>query len=478
MDKALFLRSLFSCVSATACLTLFGCGGSSASSPTANEGPASAGSAGSSSTVVAGSASNSPPSASGAGGSGSVEPTGGGGVASTSASGGPQGGSAGASDGIDFSHGTRVVFPQRNYQGANIGTYSFDAMKAGDPIDLVVDAPLVDAPTYARQFEVSFGPNRLLVAHCHERNAKFEPTSVDVEPDTGGTGAHLKIELVDGHYRLTHDGPGTHDVHVSGTLHVEATDQTQGCAPNFPQTAVDIPVTLTSHINIQHVGSIAGSPGFGCGSSPVMLSGRSFNGVRLNLLNDAGKPISGNNVYREYPVDVVVETEKAAEVAEAGSGFALYGLIVTGEPQMVRLSTSYGTLFSYRLATTSQIDGMAVKFWSRPLPEVKAPTTPLSMSTTPAVASSKVIGATASLSVGGVDLCTPPLASDYQTTLLTPNVCTVQADDHYDNTTGFPGFLATFVDPAGTCELDLSVPGANGEHGLKTHLSAILAPAK
>src|SRR6478609_6061725 len=412
MGQPLFRRSLFGFASATACLTLFGCGGSSTSSSPASEAPASAGSAGSSSTIVAGSAST-PPTAHGAGGSMSVQPTGGGGVANISASGGAQGGSAATHDGIDFSHGTRLVFPQRNYEGANIGTDSFEAMNAVDPIDLVVDAPLVDAPTYARQFEVSFGPSWIAVGHCYERKAKFEPASVDVIPDTGKTGAHLAIELVDGHYRLTHDGPGTHDVHVTGTLHVEATDQTGGCTPNFPKTAVDIPVTLTSHIKIQHLGSVAGEPGFGCGSSPVMLSGRSFDHMWLSLLNDAGQPISGKNVYSDNPVDVVVETEKAAEVVEAGSGFALYGLIVTGEPQKVRLSTSYGTLFTYQLANTAMIDDWEVKFWSRDRQHPKSPTYPMTTESMPAVSPGKELGATATLKIGGSPLCTPTLASDF-----------------------------------------------------------------
>ncbi|HYQ02724.1 MAG TPA: hypothetical protein VER96_28825 [Polyangiaceae bacterium] len=422
---------------------------------------------------MAGSTSQSLPNAGGAGGSVSVDPTGGGGAASSATS----GGSASTRDGIDFSHGTRLVFPQRNYEGANIGTDSFEAMNANDPIDLVVDAPLVDAPTYARQFEVSFGPSWIAVGHCYERKAKFAPASVDVVPDTGGTGAHLAIELVDGHYRLTHDGPGTHDVHVTGTLHVEATDLAQVCEPRFPKTAVDIPVTLTSHIKIQHLGSVAGEPGFGCGSSPVMLSGRSFGHLWLSLLNDAGQPISGKNVYSENAVDVVVETEKAAEIVEAGSGFALYGLIVTGEPQKVRLSTSYGTLFTYQLANTAMIDDWDVKFWSRDSQDAKSATYPLVVDSMPAVTPGKELGATATLKIGGSPLCGATLASDFMTSLPTPNACKVQLENNnYDG--GAPGFLATFVDPAGTCEVDLSVPGANGERGLKKHLSAILAPAK
>lgn len=368
------------------------------------------------------------------------------------------------------------MFPQRNYQGASIGT-DFEAMNADDPINLVVDAPLVDAPTYARQFEVSFGPNWIAVGHCYERKAKFAPTTVEVIPDTGRTGAHLEIELVDGHYRLTHDGPGTHDVHVTGTLHVEATDLAQVCAPNFPKTAVDIPVTLTSHINIQHLGSIEAEPGFGCGSSPVMLSGRSFEVLWLSLLNDSGQAITGNNVYSDNPVDIVVETEKAAVVAEAGSGFATYGLIVTGEPQMVRVSTSYGTLFTYQLANLAMIDDWEVKFWSRDSQDAKSATYPMAMDMMPAVTPGKELGATATLKIGGSPLCGPTLASDFTTSLPTPNACKVQLQNSNWNA-GTPGFLATFVEPAGTCELDLSVPAANGAHGLKKHLSAILAPAK
>jgi len=432
-------------------------GGSTASTPAAStSGGASALAAGSGGDAPVGGGQSGGAHAGGASGSGSSEPT-----------------NAG---GLDFSHGTRLLIPQRNFDGANIGVDEF-LIETADPIDLTIETPLVDAPIYARQFEVSFASNLLLVKHCQERKAKFEPTSVEVKQDVGGNGSHLKIEQANGQYQLTHDGPGKHEVHVTGTLHVEAIDAMGlGCAPHFPQAAVDIPVTLAVHLTIQHLGSITASPPFDCGTAPVIWSGRGSGGIYLTLLNDTGQPISGANVYSSYPADVIVETEGPAQIAEAGSGLNYYGLIVTGDPQRVRLSTSYGTLFTYFLANTSLIDGMDVKFWSRPEPYVKSPTTPLAMDSTPAVASTKVLGATATLSVGGVPICPPPLASDYQTTLLSPQVCNVPSEVGTDLTAGIPGFLTTFVAPVGTCELEISVPGANGGRGLSTHLSAVLKP--
>jgi len=477
--SARFHHSVLAAVGALALLAL-GCGGSAVDTSPRPKG--SAGSTGSAAAASLGGANAATPIVNTSGGASggtvgsNVVPAGGAPAMAASGSGGTQTSSSGT-PGIDFSHGTRLLIPQRHFEGVNIGTQAFELSTIA-PLNLTVETPLVDAPAFTRQFEVSFASTLAIVDHCQERRVKFKPTSVEVRQDQGKTGAHLTIEQTSGHYLLTHDGAGSHELWVQGTLHVEATDALGAtCATKFPSTAVDIAVTLGVKLNIEHLGSVTGSPRFGCGAAPVMLSGRMFDGTSLSLLNDAGKPISGANVYSEYPVDILVETEKSAQIAEAGSGLYYDGLIVTGEPQMVRLSTAYGTLFTYFLANTSLIDGMDVKFWSRGSQDVKAETSPLTMTTTPAIASYKVIGATATLSVGGVTICTPPLVSDYQTTLLSPRVCNIQDENGSGLTPGIPGFLATFLEPAGTCELEISVPGANGERGLSTHLSAVLKPA-
>lgn len=393
----------------------------------------------------------------------------------------PQGGAAGATGGADFSHGARLLIPQRNITLVRVGPSDLELANTVDTVDLSVDVSFVDGPTYPRRFEVSFDPTGVIVQHCQERKGKFEISSIELKQDVRGTGTHLSLEHSDGHYFLSHDGPGYHQALVTGTFRVDALpSETLGC-PSLPTMAADIPITFTTNIDIQHLASTQASAPAGCGPAPIMLSGRSYGGSRVGLLNDKGQFLFGANVDSDYPLDVLVETEKPAQIAEGtgGSsglaGLAYDGLVVTGEPQRVRLSTSYGTLFTYQLANTSMIDGMDVKFWSRPTQYSKSPTAALAMDSTPAVSPYKVLGASATYSVAGVRVCTSVLASDFKTTLLSPDVCNVQYENSPDPNPGVPGFLATFIDQTGVCQLELSVPGANGEQGLRTLLSTVLA---
>jgi len=477
MGKARFRRWVAGGVSGAGCLALIACSGSSANDPL----PQTASSAGTAQQTSAAAGAAQAPSSSNAGAGAGTGQAGTGHSPDTSDAGaGPTDGVSGMSGGVDFSHGARLLIPQRNITAVRIGPTGLEPANTVDSIDLSIDLTFVDGPTYPRQFEVGFEPLWVIVNHCQERKGKFDIRSLEVKQDVDGTGAHLKIEQTDGHYLLTHDGPGYHQINVAGTFRVDALPpETEGCPP-MPTTAADIPVTFTTNIGIQRLASTKASAPAACGASPVMLSGRNYGGSRVSLLNDKGQILFGANVDSNYPLDVIVESEKPAQIAEGSGaigGIAYDGLVVTGEPQLVRLSTTYGTLFTYQLANTSQIDGLDVKFWSRATQSVKSPTTALAMASTPAVASSKVLGATATLSVGGVNVCTSLLASDFEISLLSPKVCDVQYENGPDRNPGIPGFLATFIDKAGTCELEVSVPGANGEKGLATHLSSVLAAA-
>ena len=379
---------------------------------------------------------------------------------------------------LDFSHGSRLLIPQRQVTNVHLGpTGDFNDLPSLDHIDVTTNTELADAAIYPRQFEVNFNMSGLFAPDCQIwTGGKFDIGTLEVKQDVSGRGGHLTIEHTDGHYLLTHDGPGTHQIRVTGTYRIDNTPAAGGVCFSLPMGAVEVPIAFTTNINIQRVGSVKATPPYNCASAPVMLSGRNYPGTGLDVLNESGQPIIADNVYGSYPLDVLVETEKPAQIAEAGRGLNYDGLIVTGEPQKVRLSTSYGTLFTYQLANTEMIDGLDVMFWSSATQDLKSVKYPLAMATTPAVASGKVLGASATLKVGGVPLCSPILATDFTTSLLSPNVCQVQHEDTPDPKPGIPGFLATFLDPAGTCELELSVPSANGSKGLVAHLSSILVP--
>lgn len=486
MGKPSVCGSFIRCVSAAAYLTLFGCGGTSAPGAATTETPATTGSAGSlvgSAGASAGAGANSTPNGNGSGGSTSAGQPGSGGSVDTSASGGPQGGSAETSGGVDFSHGSRVLIPQRTLPSIHLGpSGAFNdpngpVVTLGD-IDVTTNSQFLDAPIYPRQFDVSFDMSGLFVKDCQVwAGGKFVVATLEVKEDVAGTGAHLKIEQVDGHYRLTHDGPGSHFIRVTGTFQVNHGAETGGSCPALPMGPVEVPIAFTTNIDIRKMGSVKANAPLGCAEGSFMLSGRNYPGTRISLLDEAGQPTRADNVYDSYPLDVIVETEKPAQIAEAGLGLYYDGLIVTGEPQTIRLSTSYGTLFTYQLANPAMIDGWDVKFWARGSQYIKSATYPVAMDSTPAVSPGKVLGATATLKVHGLPVCSPVLSSDFMVGLPTPNVCKVQYENSPDPNPGIPGFLTTFVDPAGTCELDLSVPGSNGGNALSTHLSAILAAA-
>ena len=480
---------------ASACVLLLGCSGATNNpSPTQSA-------AGSAPTAMhgadAGSAQGSPSGA----GSAAVEQAGSGntsgdsttggvsavaGGASASASGAANAGSAGLADTRDFSHGSRLLIPQHALDFAvPIGTSgNFPDLDSVDNIDATTSAILADGPSFPRQFEVDLGMSYLSLntsdanttysQRCPYLRGTFEVASVAVKQDVGGSGAHLSIEQTDGHYLLTHDGPGQHQVRVTGTF--RATNDTDQSCPLLPMGAVEIPIASTTNVTIRRLGSLMAARPSSCATPPIMLSGRNFPGTRMTLLDDQGQSFYPANVYTDHPVDITVETEKPAQIVEDESGLTQGGIIVTGEPQLVRLSTAYGTLFSYQLADTSLIDGWDVKWISSGAQYIKSPEYALDMSVTPAVASGKELAALATLKVSGVPVCSPILATDFKTTMLAPSVCDLQYE--FDNfVPGIPGFVATFLDPAGTCRLELSVPEANGGQGLVTSLSTILVPA-
>ena len=479
MGKSKFRELLTVLVHATGCVTLFGCGGESASgtpqpeNSAAGAGPMMHGSNAGSAEV---------PNSNSVGASAGAEHAGNAGGPGAGGSGGSDAapsGSAGTAASIDFSHGSRLLIPQRQVTNVHLGpSGDFNDLTSLDNIDVTTATEFVDAPIYSRQFEVNFDMSGLFAPNCQIwTGGKFDVGSLEVKQDLSGLGGHLKIEQTDGHYLLSHDGPGTHQIRVTGTYRVNHSPDLGGVCFSLPMGAVEVPIAFTTNINIQRMGSVKAAAPYDCGPAAVMLSGRNYRGTRIDVLNEFGQPISGSNVYDTYPLDVLVETEKPAQIAEAGLGLNYDGLIVTGEPQAVRLSTSYGTLFTYQLANTAMIDGLDVQFWSRPTQYVKSPTYPTTMSAPPLVSAGKVVGASATLKVGGAALCSPILATDFATSLLSPNVCKVELENTPDPSPGIPGFLATFVDPAGTCELEVSVPGANGGKGLVTHFSSILVPA-
>ncbi len=479
---------------ASGCVALLGCSGANNPSPTRGA----AGGAATSTTGGAPGSLHSAPSSAGSAGApqaGSTSASGNsstGGVgaaaggASSAASGAANAGAAGMADTRDFSHGSRLVIPQTGLDPvASIYLNgSFPDRTSVDDIDVTTATTFADGPGYPRQFEVSFGmsylslntsdANAAFSTRCLSLTGMFEVATVAVKEDTGGTGAHLSIEQTDGHYILTHDGPGEHQVRVTGTFRA-TNDATQTC-PLLAMGPVAVPIAYTSTISIRTPATLTALPPSDCATPPVMLSGHSFAGLRITMRDDTGQAIYPANASTLAPFDVTVETEKPAQIVEGNEGYASSGIVVTGETQMVRLTTRMGTLFSYQLADASAIDGWELKWFSSPVQDIKSPLNPLDASVTPAVASGKELAATAKLKVGGVPVCTPIVAADVKTTLLTKSVCDIQYE--FGNFSfGVPGFVATFLDPAGTCQLELSVPGSNHGQDLSAPLTAILQPA-
>jgi hypothetical protein len=353
-----------------------------------------------------------------------------------------------------------------------MGDYSESESLEG--LDKTVIAQIADEPTFARQFEVLFPMPSLFLTQCQFWSGAFEVESVEVEEDLDGSGAHLSVDESDGHYTLTHDGPGNHRLRVTGIFREPLEADAGACGPQ--SGPIEVPLAFTVELHVQRVVNATGLPPLGCNAEPFVLSGRSYPGTPVRLWNEQGEIMQPVNVYDSYPLEVIIETEKEAQIEQAGSSLRYDGLIVTGEPQKIRLSTSYGPLLTYHVVDLAAIDAWDIEFWARAGQDVLYPNRPLTLDTEPAVAPGKALGAYATMKVGKVPICSPIFTSDFSITRLTPEVCDVALNGDTDPTPGVPGFLATFFDAAGTCELDLSFPAANGGEGLTRHLSTVFVP--
>ncbi len=220
-------------------------------------------------------------------------------------------------DGVDFSRGSRLLIPQRQLTSVHLGpTGDFNTLTSLDHIDVSTVSELMDAPIYPRQFEVDFSMSGLFVQGCQVWTGKFDIDTLEVKQDLNGSGAQLKIEQTDGHYSLTHDGPGVHQIRVTGTFRANRTPDSGGYCPSLPMGEVAVPIAFTTNINIERMGSVKAATPLGCAAGSAMLSGRNYPGTRISVLNDAGQAIYAANVYDTYPLDVIVETEASADCRE------------------------------------------------------------------------------------------------------------------------------------------------------------------
>src|SRR6478609_439606 len=336
-----FRRAVSGTVEVVALMTLVGCAGSNSphspseavagssgmsslaggtsADPTSSSSNASAGTAssiqgGSSSSTQGDSSSTQGGSSSTQGGSSSTQGGSSGGADSSSSGAAGAAGSA-TVGGIDFSHGAHLLIPQGATPTVTLSPGDFTSVKGVGPIDLSVSTTFADGPTYPRQFGITLGSTSVLLNQCQYRGGKYEISSVEVTEDVGNRGAHLKVEPSNGQYLLTHDGPGNHRLRVTGIFHSDPVPEAASTCDNLPTGALDIPLAFTANIDIQKLGSVKASTPSGCGASPIVLSGRGYSGSSaITLLNDQGQPFYAANVNSRAPLDVLVETEKPAQI--------------------------------------------------------------------------------------------------------------------------------------------------------------------
>lgn len=427
------------------------------------------GSAGSSSASGGVSSSNS-------GGNASTSPGGAAGASAVAGqAGAPSAGGAAAGD-DEFAHGARLVVPQQELTQLTFfpGTQRFEGQP---PFSNVSTINLVDGPTYSRTYPVTIPFDSLVIAPCNlYAMGHLEVTSVDVEQDLDGQGATLSFVRAGDGYTLTHDGPGHHHVRVLGAfVPNRATDTGGGPAPACPvldDNAGQLPVSLTYDVTIKQAAGATVALPASCGERALVLSGRSLDGPRVYLLDSGGKVFGANNA-ADPPLDVVVETESAAEIQAAAFGFS-GKITVQGAPQRVRLSTGFGPLTTYDIADISQLDGWKLDFWYTAVDDIKSPRVPATDgSTYGPIGTQGRVGGDATISVAGRVPCSPFTPDDFSVTAGPKEVCTPSVGPS-GLSAALPGSLAMLFGN-GTCSLDVRLPAANGGQGLSQSLSLTFA---
>ncbi len=372
----------------------------------------------------------------------------------------------------DFTRGARVVIPPEVFTAVTLdlgGSFPPQAR----PLSTW---QLLEDENLPRQYEFHIAHNYLYSdvdpttgegVRCRPYpgllDGHFEVDDVEVHEDRNESGAQLNVVKDGDHYQLTHDGIGSHELVVRGTF---IADDATLC-PNVTDEEGRVALEFTTIVEIVRAASVVTRLDLECGEHPVMISGRGFPGLDLQLFNAGGLFLTPHNL-GSVPTELVIETEKTAKIAGTD---ALWrdGITVTGEHQRVRLSTKFGTLAEYEVVELGEVDGWDVEFWSAEALSWKVEQIPvIPDANSPVTCSGPVLGANAQVKVGQRGICSPIFVSDFDVVESTPETCEVGL---HDTDLGFPGALTT-LSGEGLCELDLLFPAANHGHGLRAHLAA------
>jgi hypothetical protein len=284
---------------------------------------------------------------------------------------------------------------------------------------------------------------------------------MDVTEDVDGTGAHLTIEGEGEHFRMTHDGLGRHDLEVKGRF----VSPISTICPALLDENGELALVFHADIRVEAAAAVRISYDEGCDTSPRVLSGERFLRVRVDLEDKAGEPFGPANVTYHSPVDILIETEKVAEIEVPSGGFGSNGVAIVGESQLVRVSTEFGTLAMYEVVAPDDVDDWELQYWSEDNQHGIFQTDIESgMTYSTKEFRSNAVGVTARLLADGEALCSQTPYADFLVASSTTDVCTAITGDSM-------GHLATMLKPVGTCSFLLTYPAARGAQGLVSDFS-------
>lgn len=363
--------------------------------------------------------------------------------------------------GTFFDGGTRVEIP---FQGRDVRLFFTPDLNgvSGPPFEL--EAPrlrIVDGPGYSPQHVFSIDlPYLFDEERCSRVGyGHFELDAFAVEEDLDSSHAALSIERSGETLTLIHEGLGRHRFEAQGRF---IPDRPDGCLGLLDEDQ-EVPIMFGADIVIEEASGVRLEFEEDCGDEIKALSGQPLSGKTLVLLDGEGKSFYPENVDPSYPVTMFVETERAAEV-NAPQGIART-VTVSGEPQLVRLSTPYGPLAIYELVVPSQVDDWTVQFWVTGAHGF-LPRDIESGETYPGGAfTAYEYGADVRLMANGTPICSMAPGEAFLTTSLTPEVCGAVS--------GAPQVypIAELVEAYGTCELELAYPDAKGGEGITADLT-------
>jgi hypothetical protein len=376
----------------------------------------------------------------------------------------PTGGQFAGLGGTFFANGARLVIPHKEQDLRFLVTPDFSQVPS--PLEMPGGSSrIVDEPGYSREHRLTIDvPYFIDLEQCPTIiEGHLEVDSFEVTEDLDGSGAELTIEPNGDEFTLRHEGLGRHELRVEGVF---IATQTNLCPARLNE-AGEMPVSFVRTISVEALGAVRFTFPEVCAASPRVLSGQGFYETSFDFLDASGQEIYAENFDSSFPIDVTVETERAAEIAPPGNGLTTAGITIEGEPQLVRLSTRFGTLAIYELVSLNQVEDWGIRFYSRGgLGGIRVTELESGGTYPRAEALADELRTDIKLLIKGQPLCSALPADDFVTTANTPSVCL------YVGFLPLNGTVMGLLTPTGTCGFDLALPAARDGDGLQTTLSA------